>query len=48
MIELVYHPLGLEDSKGNRLEIADDPAGVHWGQQPGFVAEAYRGAANPA
>jgi hypothetical protein len=45
MIELVYHPLGLEDSKGNTVEVADDPQGVRWTQQPDFVAEAYRDAA---
>ena len=44
MIELVYHPLGLEDSKGNKIDIADDPQGVRWTQQPDFVAAAYRSA----
>ena len=42
MIELVYHPLGLEDSRGNKFEIPDDPQGVRWGQQADFVASAYR------
>ena len=46
MIELVCHPLGLEDSKGNKVEIADDPQGVRWAQQPDFVATAYRSGAS--
>jgi len=37
MIELVYHPLGLEDSEGKKVELADDPQGLRWGQIPGFV-----------
>jgi catechol 2,3-dioxygenase-like lactoylglutathione lyase family enzyme len=41
MIELVYHPLGLEDSQGNKVEIADAPQGVRWTQKPDFVASAY-------
>jgi hypothetical protein len=48
MIELVYHPLGLEDSKGNKVEMVDDPQGVRWGQQPDFVAAAYRSQASHA
>src|SRR5215510_14471099 len=48
MIELVYHPLGLEDSKGNTLEIADDPQGVRWAQKPDFVVAAYRDATGHA
>src|SRR5438445_5480671 len=34
MIELVYHPLGIEDAE----------QGVRWTQLPGFVAPAYRDA----
>lgn len=41
MIELVCHPLGLEDSKGNKVEVAHDPQGVRWTQIPDFVASAY-------
>ena len=48
MIELVYHPLGLEDSQGIALEIPYDPQGVRWTQKPGFVAAEYgSGAGNP-
>jgi catechol 2,3-dioxygenase-like lactoylglutathione lyase family enzyme len=48
MIELVYHPLGLEDSKGSKVHIADDPQSVRWTQKPDFVASAYRsGTSNP-
>ncbi len=41
MIELVSHPLGLDDSKGTQLSVADDPKGVRWRQIPDFVASAY-------
>ena len=41
MIELVYHPLGLEDSKGTKVEVADDPQSLRWTQLPGFVDAAY-------
>jgi catechol 2,3-dioxygenase-like lactoylglutathione lyase family enzyme len=37
MIELVYHPLGIEDSE----------RGLRWTQLPGFVDTAYRDAAIP-
>ncbi len=48
MIELVYHSLGLEDSKGNKLEVPDDAQGVRWAQKPGFVEAAYNSASgNP-
>jgi catechol 2,3-dioxygenase-like lactoylglutathione lyase family enzyme len=48
MIELVYHPLGLEDSKGSKVHITDDPQSVRWTQKPDFVASAYRsGTSNP-
>ena len=36
LIELVYHPLGLEDSEGNRVEPAPDLAAPRWTQLPGF------------
>ncbi len=48
MIELVYHPLGMEDSHGKSVEVAHDIQGVRWTQLPGFVASAYGdGARNP-
>ena len=37
MIELVYHPLGLEASDGEKLELVRDPKNVRWTQIPGFV-----------
>jgi catechol 2,3-dioxygenase-like lactoylglutathione lyase family enzyme len=37
MIELVYHPLGLEDSGGNAVEVVHDPRGLRWTQIRGFV-----------
>jgi hypothetical protein len=40
MIELVYHPLGLEDSKGNKVEVLQDSQ-LRWTQKPGFVPSAY-------
>src|SRR5262245_56273342 len=44
MIELVYHPLGLEDGHGRKVDAAPEPEGLRWVQKPGFVADAYRGA----
>jgi catechol 2,3-dioxygenase-like lactoylglutathione lyase family enzyme len=41
LIELVYHPLGLEDSRGKKVALAHDPQGLRWTQLPGFVAAAY-------
>ena len=38
MIELVYHPLGLEDAQGNKVELADNKKGLRWAQKEGFVA----------
>lgn len=38
MIELVYHPLGLEDSRGNKVEVGLETEGRRWTQLPGFVA----------
>jgi catechol 2,3-dioxygenase-like lactoylglutathione lyase family enzyme len=40
MIELVYHPLGLEDSKGNKVEVVHDPEALRWRQIPGFITSA--------
>ena len=44
MIELVYHPLGLEDANGKRAEVVDEEQ-FRWTQIPGFVASAYAGEA---
>ena len=41
MIELVYHPLGIEDSRGQKVEVAHD-AQLRWTQIPGFVGAAQR------
>jgi catechol 2,3-dioxygenase-like lactoylglutathione lyase family enzyme len=40
MIELVYHPLGLEDSHGTNIAVVHDNQ-LRWTQIPGFVASAY-------
>ena len=40
MIELVCHPLGLQDTGGNEVEVAHDPQGLRWQQIPGFVQQA--------
>jgi catechol 2,3-dioxygenase-like lactoylglutathione lyase family enzyme len=45
MIELVYHPLGIEDSEQKKVELTHDARGLRWTQLPGFVAAAYRDAA---
>src|SRR5207249_11639156 len=43
LIELVNHPLGLQDSQGRKVEVTHDPNGLRWVQIPGFVeAEAGR------
>jgi catechol 2,3-dioxygenase-like lactoylglutathione lyase family enzyme len=34
MIELTYHPLGMEDSKGNAAEVP--PPGLRWTLRPGL------------
>ncbi len=44
MIEMVHHPLGMEETQGNRVDVGHDATGRHWTQIPGFVAEAYRNA----
>jgi len=36
MIELVYHPLGMEDADGNRVEVTHDPRGLRWTLRPGL------------
>jgi catechol 2,3-dioxygenase-like lactoylglutathione lyase family enzyme len=49
LIELVYHPLGLESAQGKKTELPED-AQWRWTQIPGFVAAEYeraRGAEAP-
>lgn len=41
MIELVFHPRGWQDSKGNKVEIEYDPAGIEVVQKPGWVEQQY-------
>ena len=36
MIELVQHPLGLRDSKGETVEITHAPKGLQWARLPGY------------
>jgi catechol 2,3-dioxygenase-like lactoylglutathione lyase family enzyme len=43
MIELVYHPLGIENRQGTRVEVMPDAQGLRWTQLPGFVASAQGG-----
>ena len=38
MIELVYHPLGMEDSRGHKVEAMHDVQGLRWSLRPGFAA----------
>ena len=42
LIELVYHPLGLESSQGAELGLQTDDENVHWTQKAGFVEDAYK------
>jgi catechol 2,3-dioxygenase-like lactoylglutathione lyase family enzyme len=37
VIELVYHPLGLEDADGKRVELPDTSKPLRWKQKEGFV-----------
>jgi hypothetical protein len=41
LIELVYHPLGLEDSQGTAVGLTHDAENVRWTQIAGFVEDAY-------
>ena len=41
LIELVYHPRGLESSSGDSIELTHDDANVRWTQIEGFVETAY-------
>jgi catechol 2,3-dioxygenase-like lactoylglutathione lyase family enzyme len=36
MIELVHHPLGLEDSEGHKVELPHSPKSLKWSLRPGF------------
>ena len=36
MIELVHHPLGVEDSAGNKVTMVHDPNSLKWTMRPGF------------
>ena len=36
MIELVQHPLGLKDSKGDKVAVVHDPKGLTWDRLPGY------------
>lgn len=48
MIELVYHPLGWRDSKGDKVEIEYDPEGMGVVQKPRWVAQQYEEAKEKA
>jgi catechol 2,3-dioxygenase-like lactoylglutathione lyase family enzyme len=37
MIELVHHPLGLEDAQGNKLELAHHAESPRWAKYPQYV-----------
>ncbi|PKB63653.1 MAG: hypothetical protein BZY80_06185 [SAR202 cluster bacterium Io17-Chloro-G2] len=41
LIELVYHPRGLESSAGSAIGLTQDTENVRWTQIPGFVESAY-------
>jgi catechol 2,3-dioxygenase-like lactoylglutathione lyase family enzyme len=47
LIELVYHPLGLEDSSEKQVDLIRDSQNVRWTQIPGFVESANK-VATPA
>ena len=38
MIELVYHPLGLEDAQGKPVQVGHNAPGLRWRQLPGAVS----------
>ena len=42
MIELVFHPLGMEDGGGKKVTAAPEVDGLRWTQKPGFVEAAHR------
>jgi hypothetical protein len=37
VIELVHHPLGLEDAAGNQVALPDASKQLRWRQKEGFV-----------
>ena len=41
LIELVYHPRGLESASGEAIELTRDASNVRWTQTEGFVEAAY-------
>ncbi len=41
LIELVYHPRGLEGSSGEAIDLTRDAGNVRWTQIEGFVEAAY-------
>ena len=41
LIELVFHPLGLQSSEGENLGLVTDEENVRWTQKSGFVEDAY-------
>jgi len=36
MIELVHHPLGVQDSAGHKVELLHDPGSLTWTRLPGY------------
>ena len=36
IIELLYHPLGVEDSAGKRVELVHDPDSLTWSKRPDY------------
>ena len=38
IIELVYHPLGLEDTGGKQVQLTDNSKGLRWKQTAAYVA----------
>ena len=42
LIELVYHPAGLETSQGAKVGLVNDDKNVRWTQKQGFVEDAYK------
>ena len=42
LIELVFHPLGLQSTEGDAVPLHRDTANPKWTQIPGFVEEAYQ------
>ena len=48
LIEVVFHPRGVESSDGNAVKLARDPKHFRWNQIPGFVESAYAEESVPA